>query len=384
MSWYSNSRRDPLTKDIFHSPKPEGKFRETYSNEGLTHAWASGNVPRGRSSTMFFENGIIYSFGHHYKAAKIYTNRRGEKLVLINSDDYSPTTRKHLSLIRRAVSHLPSIEVPNVDVIDDHASNIEFWEVGLRNRMSGIFSMKGWHGNGDTWLERLETFNTYLKFFDLETIDTKSEDILETVDALNQSYNKKEERAAKMRKTREENLKYKYQREQSDLNWKFRIELEKFLDNKISLDELKKHRERKVVKGMAFGNPTYHYLKAEIPASLIEAYETKLAEINTDQINAWRRGELSYLPWNIRSDFALLRVKGETVQTSQSAEVPLSHALRLLNLIERKAARVGERVGHYTLTGVESLKDVPPYVTIGCHKILLSEAQTVLKPYKES
>lgn len=385
MGWYSSYRRDKLTGSIFSTPKPEGKkIKEVYDNEGLIHTWASGNVPRGRSSTMFFENGVIYSFGHHYKAAKIYTNAKGEKLVLINQNGYSPTTRKHLYLIRSATSHLNSIEVPNVDVIIDHAANVKFLQDKITDRMAGIMSMKGWHGNGDSLFDNIEELNTYLRFFKLKgEINLESKNLQETGALLNEMYQAKELRAKKMRETREKNEEIKFRGIQVQLNSDYSIKVNDFLKNKITYDELLKFEYRRVPNGVTFGNVRYKHLHAKMHDSLKEAFENKIAEINADRIKAWRDGTLTRLPWNVRLEYALLRVRGETVETSQGADVPLSHALRLLNLIEKKQVRKGERVGHYTLESVESLKDVPPVVTIGCHKILLSEAQTVLAPYRE-
>jgi hypothetical protein len=371
MAWYGRGT-DKLTNSIFRSEKPEGKIKEVYDNEGLCHVWASGNIPRGRSHNMFFEYGVIYSFGRHYEAAKIFGD-----YVLINEDGYSPTTRKHLYCIRSAVSHKTLIQVPivNPETPEEHEKNRDYLESNLFNKMMGIYTMSGWHGNGETFKESVTELNNYLKIFGLPgqvTLDQLN------IDMLNECYETKEKKCTERREAREKRETDKCAVQQNELNYKFRVELQKFLDGHIKLDELKRHRYMHVTVGYAFGNERRKQLTAVVPSDLKEAYEKKITKINADKILAWRAGEINSLPYEARGEYALLRIKGNTVQTSMGADVPLDHALRLLNLIQTKRVRRGERVGHYTLESVDSLGDVPPVVTIGCHKILLSEAVTVL------
>jgi hypothetical protein len=87
---------------------------------------------------------------------------------------------------------------------------------------------------------------------------------------------------------------------------------------------------------------------------------------------AWRTGgQLTSALRELRP--MLLRVRGEEVQTTGGASVPVSHALRLLSLIERGKAKSGDRVGHFTVSKVSN-----DTIKIGCHEIALSEARTVL------
>lgn len=92
----------------------------------------------------------------------------------------------------------------------------------------------------------------------------------------------------------------------------------------------------------------------------------------SNEIANWRNG--GQLTNAVRSlKLKLLRIKGDTVQTSGGAEVPLSDALRLLKLVESGKAKQGESVGHFTLTNVYQ-----DFVKIGCHDIQISEAKAVL------
>jgi hypothetical protein len=103
-----------------------------------------------------------------------------------------------------------------------------------------------------------------------------------------------------------------------------------------------------------------------------EERRLKLLEQAKLDESAWRTGgPLTEALRSLRP--MLLRVRGEEMQTTGGASVPVSHALRLLSLIERGKAKSGERVGHFTVSKVSS-----DTVKIGCHEISLSEARAVL------
>ncbi len=63
----------------------------------------------------------------------------------------------------------------------------------------------------------------------------------------------------------------------------------------------------------------------------------------------------------------------------RGAEVPLSHARRLLMLVLNGAVKVGERVGHFTVDATDDR-----FLKIGCHRISIEQAKQVLLPTLES
>lgn len=73
------------------------------SNSQLCHVWAQQTQAAGRANNMFFEGADIYSYGHHYLAARVYKKHR---IALVRVDPYSNTTAKHLADIRRALQGL--------------------------------------------------------------------------------------------------------------------------------------------------------------------------------------------------------------------------------------------------------------------------------------
>lgn len=99
-----------------------------------------------------------------------------------------------------------------------------------------------------------------------------------------------------------------------------------------------------------------------------------------ERVEKWRNHETNAIPWGY-SRFALLRLSpdGETVQTSQGATFPASHARRALPLVMRCAnnsqswERNGEqiRLGQYRLDSI----DENGTVRAGCHTVEFSEVR---------
>ena len=91
------------------------------------------------------------------------------------------------------------------------------------------------------------------------------------------------------------------------------------------------------------------------------------------RIKQWLNCETDRSPW---TDLDLIRVKGNIVQTTGGAEVPLDSALRLLKSVLDGTAKRGQRVGHFQLDSVEKNTAV-----IGCHTVSIGQCFQVLKPH---
>jgi hypothetical protein len=82
---------------------------------------------------------------------------------------------------------------------------------------------------------------------------------------------------------------------------------------------------------------------------------------------------------------ALLRVRGETLQTSQGAEIPLAHAVRAFRWIASIVAHkstwqrngAGARVGAFTIDSVAVTSDGDAKIRAGCHTLYFSEMKRV-------
>ena len=75
------------------------------SHAQTAHVWAQRIQFEGRSSDsrMFFEQGIIYSYGRHFPIASHVKDLKGNDAVLFTTQTYSVSTSKHIGLVRQAL-----------------------------------------------------------------------------------------------------------------------------------------------------------------------------------------------------------------------------------------------------------------------------------------
>ena len=368
------------------------KAKEVYpSNESLCHVWASEQVLRGRTGNMFFEKGVIYSYGYHYKAAFIHSNK-DKKLVLINYKTYSNSTTAQLYEIKKAIKHLEYLSVPDVAPESDHDDNLEYLNEQIATHLENIFKRRGYSGE-ESLVEAIKAFNQYCSFFKLKQSIELDDDTLALVQACIKEREEKCGIRDANRKLIEANRINKLKLEHRDAIAQLEGEFPSYLDawesDKISDYDLRRKTYYQVrVKG-----PFGHTKRIDLPINLEqyrERIESKLEIKYLNQLTDFRDFKINHIDsyfkigdieLDNRSDYSLLRVKNNIVQTSNGADVPLDHALRLLKMILKGNAKNGERVGLYTLGSVDDDLKGDKTIQIGCHKILLSEAVKVLRPY---
>ena len=71
------------------------------SHSECAHIWASQSQYEGRASRVFFEGGVIYSYGRHFPVAR-FAPEFGD-IVLFTNRGYSSSTGKHKGVIRAAI-----------------------------------------------------------------------------------------------------------------------------------------------------------------------------------------------------------------------------------------------------------------------------------------
>ena len=114
-------------------------------------------------------------------------------------------------------------------------------------------------------------------------------------------------------------------------------------------------------------------------------FESRLNARNADAISAWRNGAANYLPSGLPT---MARIVGDTVETSRGARVPLAHAVRLVRIAERVAARGGNTwgvndgpmVGHYRVSSIGA--DLS--AVIGCHEFDAAESARLVAVIKQT
>lgn len=313
------------------------RIKRVFSNGRMVlHLWANQSQDSARSSNVFFQGKSCYSYGYHYELGRL-VQYNGVTVAMINGAGYSNTTAKHILWAQGAASHMVTLKATSsselnnvkkalleeqgfiVDQLFKHFSSRSFW------------SEEQWRE--DSWLA------SQVKDFNEKATKLKHKDLcLNVTQDFIDLYN--------------EHIKLALQRE-------------KELEEKFNSPEEVKRREEK---------------KQREEAKRIEDHKAKIEEAKKE-LDQWLNNEKSSIGYSVQSllglNTQLIRVTGEEVQTTGGASVPLSHALRLLRLIESGKAKSGDRIGHFTFNELDN-----GIVRIGCHRISLTEAQKVLEPYK--
>ena len=83
----------------------------------VAHRWANDleGEDHGQGHNMFFEDKVVYSYGHHFPIARHIENDRGESAVLFTTDAYGTSTAKHKTITSRACHHLAVFHVPHIN-----------------------------------------------------------------------------------------------------------------------------------------------------------------------------------------------------------------------------------------------------------------------------
>lgn len=302
------------------------RIKTVFNNDQCCHVWASQTQKHGRNSnnSIYFHGTEIFSYGRHYLLAKIYPEFNN--VVLINSDNYSPTTGKHQWSVYSSVKHLKSFRVPHPD---NPIESIKIMGDALIERLYDVFSqLKPYitlDGYFDEYNQLCEAFNRK---------DLKLEIPQDLKDLLNEHLSYREQRNLELDKKRElKRRRAAIMRERQKRIDKYKIDIE------ISQDEIKnKFKEKQDIKDWLTGKSIPH----------------------------------------IYHDLDLIRVKGNKVETTGGAEVPLNQAIQLMKAIDAGLDVVGQRVGHFTVDAIELVNN---RIEIGCHTIPIGQARQVLKTH---
>lgn len=81
------------------------------AHRDLAELFAEGATD-GKGSRMFIEGDTIYSYGYHFKIAKIFR----DNLYLFNTKSYSSSTNRHKCYVKYALPSNQVIEVMDCDI----------------------------------------------------------------------------------------------------------------------------------------------------------------------------------------------------------------------------------------------------------------------------
>jgi hypothetical protein len=257
-------------------------------------------------------NGAFSFFGSELKSYNTVIGKFVKPdLLLVNSYSYSVTTSNHISLLRNAISgNVTVLECPNINI-------------------------------------KLGTKHGYTE---------KQNKIAHTE---NLSYFKNETKKAILKASRARTMKDYYNNQA--LNFVdtynkylslFKLRLKLFvLPNfeQIKLDDLK-------------------FAKSKIRKN--KAIAKKRIKDNQEKITNWLAGELVSVPYDID---CMIRLRGDTIETSQGAQFPAAHGYIALSFIksQRKKSESWKSNGHTIKLGHFAIDEIDQFgnVKAGCHNV---------------
>lgn len=92
-------------------------MKTVYNNAMVAHLWANQSQTEARNSnnSFYFREQTIYSYGNHFPIAKFHDTPNGERVILFTARTYSMTTHKHVALTNSAIRNgITVIQCDNV------------------------------------------------------------------------------------------------------------------------------------------------------------------------------------------------------------------------------------------------------------------------------
>jgi hypothetical protein len=304
-------------------------MKTVFTSQQVFHVWAAQSQYEGRGGNVSFREKALYSY--RAMIARFAETVTGERVALITSRKYSVTTSGHCSAARQALRHVRVFVVPHVDPLgSDSDANLAHLVAEYRGEVSRAMRAR-----------KLPYYITQDEGGDIElSADNYLSRLARDCSEYAQAFGLPD----------------------PALDWQA-----------DSLRIFEKWRGSQTPEAIARRE------KAKAKRAVADrAKAEKQAQERAGRIEAWRNGGAPL--WRADLDAmpcALLRVVGDTLQTSHGASVPLRDAKRLFALISqdmrshvRRAWEHGFRVGNYTLSHISENGDF----RVGCHTIEYKEA----------
>jgi len=288
------------------------------SNSQVCHVWAQQTQEYGRANHIYFQGDTIYSYGSHFPAARIHTDKKtGNRYALVTNRKYSISTAKHLSEIRSSLSGLmPYYTVPDIDV-PNSKENIEYLTNSLKERI--VFCFRG----GTTYCE---SWKIYIDYY----------------------------------------VPNEFQTEVNQFRAMFGLSELNLLDDFVMEGIKQAHRQR-VANTAKRKSPEY-----------LAAKQAKLEKQLQQDITKFRAtGIVRYTLYALPNELLYINHNTQEVITSRGARVSLQEAKALLKALQAGAKVYGKTIGSFTVGKLEGTVE-NGILTIGCHRISMVEATQVL------
>lgn len=315
--------------------------KTVFDNAMVAHVWAQQSQESGRSNNgnFWFQGDTLYSYAT--PVAKMHTGTNGQRVALISATNYSPSTGKQLGYIGRA--HNDNFRVPFIgasggwrsergeyaDIAEMHAKNLAALLLAYDGYVAHLKRKQVLYDPDASYIAiRLDEVRGYCAAFGLDLPQRSPE-----------------------------------------TDWQ---------------GVLTARAEREARLDAA--NPARARERARKAAETAERNRVAALE-SAERVALWLAGEPIHLHWNEgwRPDRtgALLRVRGDKLETGLGAEVPLAHAVRVFQLAKhcRETGTVWERNGHTVRVGhfqVDAIRNDGSIVA-GCHVLQWDEIEAAAR-----
>ena len=325
MNWvpYSDNTKNVTEKEL-QSMKETNKatkkkrIKQVFTSSMVAHVWAQQTQYDGRNAqgNIYFRGDSIYSYGSHYLMGKIH-EVNGKRVALINEYSYSPTTVRHRYHTIDAVRGLIQyFLVPNPNDINA-PENLQYFKDKVNDYADSLLKKS-----------KVDSKETITRCF--EILMGLVSEANEFAMFINESF--------------------------------IGVSTEK-------LDAIESHLKKRLARYKELNTPE---MIAKREAKRQANAEKKLAEAIKNFRQGTGNGYIYDLP------YALLRIQGNDVRTSRGATVPVKLAKLMLTKILKGENVIGRHLGSFTVNAISDAANNDKVLTIGCHKILLSEAVNVL------
>lgn len=133
------------------------------SNSEVTHVWAQNNQSEGRASSVFFDDGCLYSYGHHFCSAKFIA----PGTVAITTRLYSNSTARHVSEARSATRHLNQVFCYDPLATASHNREMSVCDINAKRAAAMAPRIReatrnGWEAAAQRLIAEFNTYNAAL------------------------------------------------------------------------------------------------------------------------------------------------------------------------------------------------------------------------------
>lgn len=314
-------------------------MRTVFTNHMCAHVWAQQSQEHGRSGSTHFERDVFFSYST--PIARILPAVTGPRVMFLTCFSYSMTTAQHKSGVRSAFDGDVYV-VPSLGI--SAGRHREPWRDGWPKG-------EPYHDVNLAYLmEQYESLKSKLKRMRSEPYDI--------ADSLAYEARNAEGYALAFGLTVSINL----EQDAADI-----AEYRTARNARLSTPEHAAKLERARVAREAREQEKYRVARLE----------------SIERIALWRAGNrsvrLGYQEMRDAQGSAMLRIVGDTVETSQGATVPLDHALRVYRAVKRchDTGTAWEpnghtlHVGHFTVNRISADGDI----WAGCHRINWAEVE---------